>query len=141
MPVIIKISSILVVQSYRQWMYIARFCCPTRRVKLFYKVDGNFASKGVGFLFLKKIDDGGVQVLVRADNATSNIIFNVKAVAGQKVLRLAKGNNVLFFCVPNPPVDPKNPSPDVIQVLLRTGSEAEGEKLFQELKKVVEPES
>jgi hypothetical protein len=111
------------------------------KVKLFYKVDGNFASKGVGFLFLKKIDDGGVQVLVRADNATSNIIFNVKAVAGQKVLRLAKGNNVLFFCVPNPPVDPKNPSPDVIQVLLRTGSEAEGEKLFQELKKVVEPES
>ncbi|CAG0914817.1 unnamed protein product [Notodromas monacha] len=107
------------------------------KTKFFYKVDGEFKPKGVGTLFLKKLESGQVQVLVRTEVVGNTIVFNVILTKGQRVQRLQK-NNVLFICVANPPHDPKVPTESFTPVLFRTGSPASADELFKEFEKAIE---
>ncbi|KAK1875358.1 Nuclear pore complex protein Nup50 [Dissostichus eleginoides] len=81
----------------------------SKKCKLFYKKDSEFKEKGVGTLHLKKSDDDKVQLLIRADTNLGHILLNILLQASLPVSRLGK-NNVMVVCVPNPPIDEKNPS-------------------------------
>ncbi|KFM70641.1 Nuclear pore complex protein Nup50, partial [Stegodyphus mimosarum] len=90
----------------------------SKRCKLFFKKDDNYAEKGIGTLYLKPID-GKTQLLIRADTNLGNILLNIMLSASLPMSRTGK-NNVLIVCIPNPPVDIKNPdSKEAIPILIR----------------------
>lgn len=97
-----------------------------KKCKLFYKKDGNYVEKGVGMLYLKTVDGGKIQLLVRADTNLGNVLLNILLNPQIPTTRVGK-NNVMLVCVPNPPVDPKAdtsaPCPMLIRV--KTGDDAD----------------
>ncbi|XP_033992959.1 nuclear pore complex protein Nup50 [Trematomus bernacchii] len=107
----------------------------SKKCKLFYKKDSEFKEKGVGTLHLKKSDDNKVQLLIRADTNLGHILLNILLQASLPVSRLGK-NNVMVVCVPNPPVDEKNPSSPVpLLIRLKTSEDADQlHKLLEEKK-------
>ncbi|XP_053506558.1 nuclear pore complex protein Nup50 isoform X2 [Ictalurus furcatus] len=107
----------------------------SKKCKLFYKKESEFKEKGVGTLHLKLVSEGKLQLLVRADTNLGNILLNIMVHASMPCTRTGK-NNVMVVCVPNPPVDDKNPSTPVPMLIrVKTAEDAdELHKLLQEKK-------
>ena len=57
-------------------------------------------------LYLKSVDGGKTQLLIRADTNLGNVLLNILLNPSMPTTRVGK-NNVMLVCVPNPPVDPK----------------------------------
>jgi len=97
-----------------------------KKCKLFYKKDGNYVEKGVGMLYLKTVEGGKTQLLVRADTNLGNVLLNILLSPQIPTTRVGK-NNVMLVCVPNPPVDPKADSSAPCPMLIRvkTGDDAD----------------
>jgi nuclear pore complex protein Nup50 len=98
----------------------------SRKCKLFYKKGEEYVDKGVGMLHLKSADNGRTQLLVRADTNLGNILLNILLNPDIPTTRVGK-NNVMLVCVPNPPIDAKNPSSVPLPMLIRvkTGDDAD----------------
>ncbi|NXY44735.1 NUP50 protein, partial [Ceuthmochares aereus] len=94
----------------------------SKKCKLFYKKDNEFKEKGVGTLHLKPAGNGKTQLLVRADTNLGNILLNVLIPPKMPCTRTGK-NNVLIVCVPNPPIDEKNPAVPVTMLIRVKASE------------------
>ena len=90
----------------------------SKKCKLFFKKDGNYVEKGVGMLYLKSVDGGRTQLLIRADTNLGNVLLNILLSASMPTTRVGK-NNVMLVCVPNPPVDPKADSSVPCPMLIR----------------------
>ncbi|KAK9976169.1 hypothetical protein ABG768_021375 [Culter alburnus] len=101
----------------------------SKKCKLFYKKDGEFKEKGVGTLHLKMVAESKLQLLVRADTNLGNILLNIMVPSSMPCSRTGK-NNVMVVCVPNPPVDDKNPSTPV-PVLIRVKTAEDADELHQ----------
>ncbi|XP_051544714.1 nuclear pore complex protein Nup50-like [Myxocyprinus asiaticus] len=100
-----------------------------KKCKLFYKKDSEFKEKGVGTLHLKIVSENKLQLLVRADTNLGNILLNIMVPSSMPCSRTGK-NNVMVVCVPNPPVDEKNPSTPV-PVLIRVKTAEDADELHQ----------
>ncbi|XP_053097812.1 nuclear pore complex protein Nup50 isoform X1 [Pangasianodon hypophthalmus] len=107
----------------------------SKKCKLFYKKENEFKEKGVGTLHLKLVSEGKLQLLIRADTNLGNILLNIMVHSSMPCSRTGK-NNVMVVCVPNPPVDDKNPSTPVPMLIrVKTAEDAdELHKLLQEKK-------
>lgn len=93
-----------------------------KRCKIFVKKDGNFADKGVGTLYIKKIEESGKhQLLVRANTNLGTVLLNLILGTGIPTQRMGK-NNVMLVCIPTPDCKPP-PTPVLIRV--KTGEEAD----------------
>uniref|UniRef100_A0A9J7Z2K1 Nuclear pore complex protein Nup50 n=1 Tax=Cyprinus carpio carpio TaxID=630221 RepID=A0A9J7Z2K1_CYPCA len=103
----------------------------SKKCKLFYKKDGEFKEKGVGTLHLKMVAESKLQLLVRADTNLGNILLNIMVPSSMPCSRTGK-NNVMVVCVPNPPVDDKNPSTPV-PVLIRVKTAEDADELHRTL--------
>uniref|UniRef100_A0A671KZM1 Nuclear pore complex protein Nup50 n=1 Tax=Sinocyclocheilus anshuiensis TaxID=1608454 RepID=A0A671KZM1_9TELE len=101
----------------------------SKKCKLFYKKDGEFKEKGVGTLHLKMVAESKLQLLVRADTNLGNILLNIMVPSSMPCSRTGK-NNVMVVCVPNPPVDDKNPSTPV-PVLIRVKTAEDADELHR----------
>ncbi|XP_043092496.1 nuclear pore complex protein Nup50 [Puntigrus tetrazona] len=101
----------------------------SKKCKLFYKKDGEFKEKGVGTLHLKMVAESKLQLLVRADTNLGNILLNIMVPSTMPCSRTGK-NNVMVVCVPNPPVDDKNPGTPV-PVLIRVKTAEDADELHQ----------
>lgn len=97
----------------------------SKKCKLFYKKDNEFKEKGVGTLHLKTLADQKTQLLIRADTNLGNILLNILVQPSMPCSRMGK-NNVMIVCVPNPPVDEKNPTvPATMLVRVKSTEDAE----------------
>lgn len=107
----------------------------SKKCKLFYKKEAEFKEKGVGTLHLKQTAEGKTQMVIRADTNLGNILLNILLQASLPCSRVGK-NNVMVVCVPNPPVDDKNPaSPVPLLIRVKTAEDAdELHKLLEEKK-------
>ncbi|XP_026065363.1 nuclear pore complex protein Nup50-like [Carassius auratus] len=103
----------------------------SKKCKLFYKKDGEFKEKGVGTLHLKMVSENKLQLLVRADTNLGNILLNIMVPSSMPCSRTGK-NNVMVVCVPNPPVDDKNPSTPV-PMLIRVKTAEDADELHRTL--------
>lgn len=101
----------------------------SKRCKVFVKEDGDFKDRGTGTLYLKKVKDDKVQLIVRADTNLGNILLNflLTSAAAPKQLK----NNVMIGCVPTPDADATKPKSVLIRV--KTGDDAI--ELLQEIEK------
>jgi nuclear pore complex protein Nup50 len=102
----------------------------SKRCKVFVKKDGNFSDRGVGTLFVKKVqvaDKDKYQLIVRADTSLGNLLLNVLLAEAIPTQRMGK-NNVMLVCSPNAG-DPVSP------VLLRVKTESEADDLLKEIEK------
>ncbi|KAL4659347.1 nuclear pore complex protein Nup50-like [Arapaima gigas] len=107
----------------------------SKKCKLFYKKNNEFKEKGVGTLHLKQVAEGKTQLLVRADTNLGNILLNILVHPSMPCSRTGK-NNVMVVCVPNPPVDDKNPTtPLPLLIRVKTAEDAdELHRILQEKK-------
>ncbi|KAM4615346.1 nuclear pore complex protein Nup50 isoform 1-T2 [Polymixia lowei] len=107
----------------------------SKKCKLFYKKESEFKEKGVGTLHLKQTSEGKTQMIVRADTNLGNILLNIIVQSSMPCNRMGK-NNVMVVCVPNPPVDDKNPtSPVPMLIRVKTAEDAdELHKILEEKK-------
>nr|XP_046234493.1 nuclear pore complex protein Nup50 [Scatophagus argus]XP_046234495.1 nuclear pore complex protein Nup50 [Scatophagus argus] len=97
----------------------------SKKCKLFYKKDSEFKEKGVGTLHLKHTTEGKTQMIIRADTNLGNILLNVIVQSSMPCSRVGK-NNVMVVCVPNPPIDDKNPGgPVPLLVRVKTAEDAD----------------
>lgn len=99
----------------------------SKRCKVFVKEDGEYKGRGTGTLYLKKVKDDNVQLIVRADTNLGNISLNflLSSASPPKLLK----NNVMIVCVPTPESDPTKPK----SVLIRVKNEEEATELLQEI--------
>lgn len=93
----------------------------SKRCKVFVKGASDYNDRGVGTLYIKKVDASKIQMIVRADTNLGNIIFNIMIVEGLPVSRMGK-NNVMVVCIPTP--DAK-PPPTSVLLRVKTGEEAD----------------
>ncbi|KOB78222.1 putative nuclear pore complex protein Nup50 [Operophtera brumata] len=94
-----------------------------KKCKIFVKKDGNFVDKGVGTLYVKKIEESGKhQLLVRANTNLGTVLLNLILASAVPTQRMGK-NNVMLVCIPTPDAKPP-PTPVLIRV--KTGEEADG---------------
>lgn len=101
-----------------------------KRCKVFVKKDGNFVDKGVGTLYIKKIEESGKhQLLVRANTNLGTILVNLILVSAIPTQRMGK-NNVMLVCIPTPESKPP-PTP----ILIRVKTSEEADELLQTLDK------
>ncbi|KAI4882477.1 hypothetical protein NFI96_015839 [Prochilodus magdalenae] len=103
----------------------------SKKCKLFYKKENEFKEKGVGTLHLKIVSEGKLQLLVRADTNLGNILLNIMVPSTMPCSRTGK-NNVMVVCVPNPPVDDKNPATPV-PMLIRVKTAEDADELHKTL--------
>lgn len=93
-----------------------------KKCKIFVKKDGNFVDKGVGTLYIKKVEDSGKhQLLVRANTNLGTILVNLILVSAIPTQRMGK-NNVMLVYIPTP--DSK-PPPTPILIRVKTSEEAD----------------
>ncbi|KAJ8725122.1 hypothetical protein PYW07_016080 [Mythimna separata] len=101
-----------------------------KRCKVFVKKDGNFADKGVGTLYIKKVEETGKhQLLVRANTNLGTILVNLILVSAIPTQRMGK-NNVMLVCIPTPESKPP-PTP----ILIRVKTSEEADELLETLSK------
>ncbi|CAB3228524.1 unnamed protein product [Arctia plantaginis] len=101
-----------------------------KKCKIFVKKENNFVDKGVGTLYIKKIEETGKhQLLVRANTNLGTILVNLILVAGIPMQRMGK-NNVMMVCIPTPESKPP-PTP----ILIRVKSSEEADELLATLEK------
>lgn len=99
----------------------------SKRCKVFVKGDKGYADRGVGMLYLKKVEGSAkTQLLVRADTSLGNILLNILLTEGMPAQRMGK-NNVMVVCLPLP--DAQGPS----SVLIRVKNEEEADDLLAEI--------
>ncbi|XP_043964884.1 nuclear pore complex protein Nup50 [Gambusia affinis] len=103
----------------------------SKKCKLFYKKESEFKEKGVGTLHLKRTAEGKTQMIVRADTNLGNILLNILVPPTLPCSRVGK-NNVMVVCVPNPPVDDKNPSV-AVPLLIRVKTAEDADELQKTL--------
>ncbi|KAK2859234.1 hypothetical protein Q5P01_003854 [Channa striata] len=103
----------------------------SKKCKMFYKKDSEFKEKGVGTLHLKQTSEGKTQMIIRADTNLGNILLNIIVQSSMPCTRVGK-NNVMVVCVPNPPVDDKNPSSPV-PLLIRVKTTEDADQLHKTL--------
>ncbi|XP_069484270.1 nuclear pore complex protein Nup50 isoform X3 [Ambystoma mexicanum] len=97
----------------------------SKKCKLFYKKDNEYKEKGVGTLHLKPVGNKKTQLLVRADTNLGNILLNVLVQPSMACSRTGK-NNVIVLCIPNPPIDEKNPNvPVTMLIRVKTSDDAD----------------
>uniref|UniRef100_A0A1B6E577 RanBD1 domain-containing protein n=1 Tax=Clastoptera arizonana TaxID=38151 RepID=A0A1B6E577_9HEMI len=99
----------------------------SKRCKVFVKKDGNFSDRGIGTLYIKKVNDSKHQLLVRADTVLGNILVNVLLSSDIPTQRMGK-NNVVMVCLPTP-----DASPPPTSVLLRVKTSEEADELLKSL--------
>ncbi|KAK7098645.1 nuclear pore complex protein Nup50-like [Littorina saxatilis] len=107
----------------------------TKRCKLFYQKDGQWADRGVGNLHLKLTDGGRTQLIVRADTNLGNILLNILLTPAIPTKRQGK-NNVFLVCTPNPPLDPKNTSTDPVPMLIRVKTAEDADELLAKMEEL-----
>lgn len=101
-----------------------------KKCKVFVKKDGNFVDKGVGTLYIKKVEESGkFQLLVRANTSLGNILLNFILSASITMQRMGK-NNVMMVCIPTPDAQPP-PTP----ILIRVKASEEADELLETLNK------
>lgn len=100
----------------------------SKRCKVFVKSGADYADRGIGTLFLKKVEDK-VQLIVRADTNLGNILLNIIICDGLPTSRLGK-NNVMIVCLPTP-----ESKPPPIPVLVRVKTAVEADELLATLEK------
>lgn len=101
----------------------------SKRCKVFVKSDKSYADRGVGMLYLKKVEGSGkTQLLVRADTSLGNILLNVLLSEGLPTQRMGK-KDVMMICLPLP--DAQGPT----SVLIRVKDEGEANDLLAEINK------
>jgi nuclear pore complex protein Nup50 len=98
----------------------------SKRCKVFVKSGAEFADRGVGMLYIKKVEDK-VQMIVRADTNLGNILLNIILANGLPASRQGK-NNVMLMCIPTPEAKPPPTS-----VLLRVKSGEEADDLLEKI--------
>ncbi|XP_017891421.1 nuclear pore complex protein Nup50 [Ceratina calcarata] len=98
-----------------------------QRCKVFFKKDGNFVDKGIGTLFLKPTPNDKIQLLVRAETCSGNLLLNTLLTESIPTKRMNK-NTVMLACVPNP-----ESSPPPVPVLLRVKTEEDADALLEAL--------
>ncbi|XP_051911073.1 nuclear pore complex protein Nup50 [Hippocampus zosterae] len=103
----------------------------SKKCKLFYRKDDEYKEKGVGTLHLKRTEGGKTQMIIRADTNLGNILLNILLSADVKCSRAGK-NNVVVMCVPNPPVDAREPGAPV-PLLLRVKTADDADQLHRTL--------
>ncbi|KAL6047810.1 hypothetical protein STEG23_034632 [Scotinomys teguina] len=113
----------------------------SKKCKLFYKKDNEFKEKGVGTLHLKPTasqEDSApgagrhqsrislnLNLIDQLDWLTSNILLNVLIPPNMPCTRTGK-NNVLIVCIPNPPLDEKQPTvPVTMLIRVKTSEDAD----------------
>ncbi|XP_067906931.1 nuclear pore complex protein Nup50 [Heterodontus francisci] len=101
----------------------------SKKCKLFYKKDGDFKEKGIGTIHLKPVADQKIQLLVRADTNLGNILLNIMLHPSLPCTRTGK-NNILIVCIPNPPIDEKNPD-TAIPILIRVKTTEDADELHK----------
>jgi len=111
----------------------------TKKCKLFYKKGEAYIERGLGYIHLKRMEDGRLQVVIRADTSLGNILLNIVMSESIAVQRQGK-NNVLMVCVPNPPLDPKD-DPVPIPFLIRVKTEEDADELKERLSDLMKPSS
>jgi len=104
----------------------------SKKCKLFFKKDGNYVEKGVGMLYLKSVDGGRTQLLIRADTNLGNVLLNILLSSSMPTTRMGK-NNVMLVCVPNPPVDPKSDSAEPCPMLIRVKTTEDADELREKI--------
>lgn len=93
-------------------------------------VDGKPKDKGIGMLYLKKLEDGRHQVVVRADNNLGTVILNILL---QKSLPLQKnGKNAIST------VDLQANNQKGMPIIIRVKTEDDADKLLAKMKEVQE---
>ncbi|XP_041471934.1 nuclear pore complex protein Nup50-like [Lytechinus variegatus] len=129
------------------------------RCKVFYKKGSEFKERGVGMLHVKAAG-GTAQLLIRADTTLGNIILNIGVVSSMlsQVTKQGKNKNSIMLLSPlNPPAEKKCPkcnknylnpqestaceegcAPTPTPLLLRVKTEADADKLIEQLKKICE---
>ncbi|CAH2237203.1 jg11176 [Pararge aegeria aegeria] len=101
-----------------------------RKCKVFVKKDGNFVDKGVGTLYIKKIEETEkYQLLVRANTALGNILINLILSSSLPTQRMGK-NNVMMVCIPTPDAKPQPTS-----ILIRVKTSEDADELLETLNK------
>lgn len=101
-----------------------------KKCKVFIKKDGNFVDKGVGTLYVKKIEESGKhQLLVRANTNLGTVTLNMILSASIPMQRLGK-NNVMLVCIPTP-----DHKPPPTTVLIRVKTSEEADELLETLNK------
>ncbi|CAD0198734.1 unnamed protein product [Chrysodeixis includens] len=101
-----------------------------KRCKVFVKKDGNFADKGVGTLYIKKVEESGKhQLLIRANTNLGTILVNMILSSSIPTQRMGK-NNVMLVCIPTPDSKPP-PTP----ILIRVKTSDEADQLLETLNK------
>jgi hypothetical protein len=100
-------------------------CSCYRRCKIFGMVGGNFKDKGVGQLFVKKLDGGKHQMVVRADNNLGTILLNVMLKEGLP-LKKKSAKDVMT-------VDPTGDAGKPLTVLIRVKNEETAKELLEKL--------
>ncbi|KAJ6637694.1 Nuclear pore complex protein Nup50 [Pseudolycoriella hygida] len=101
----------------------------SKKCKVFVKNDKAYSDRGVGMLYLKKVEGSEkIQLLVRADTSLGNILLNVLLSEGMPTQRMGK-NNVMIICLPLP--DAKAPT----SVLIRVKNEEEADELLTQINK------
>ncbi|XP_068163052.1 nuclear pore complex protein Nup50 [Antennarius striatus] len=103
----------------------------SKKCKLFYKKDSEFKEKGVGTLHLKLTEGGKTQMIIRADTNLGNILLNIIAQPSMPCSRVGR-NNVMAVCVPNPPVDDRNPG-GAVPLLIRVKTPEDADELLKVL--------
>ncbi|CRL02505.1 CLUMA_CG015225, isoform A [Clunio marinus] len=101
----------------------------SKRCKVFVKSGTDYADRGIGTLYIKKIEDLKIQLIVRADTNLGNILLNILIIDGLPVSRVGK-NNVMVVCIPTPESKPPPTS-----VLLRVKTETEADELLATINK------
>lgn len=99
-----------------------------KRCKVLVKNGAEYSDRGVGTLFLKKVESK-VQLLVRADTNLGNILLNIIVSEGLPVTRMGK-NHVMVMCVPTP-----ESKPPPVPVLLRVKTAEEADELLETINK------
>ncbi|XP_068627761.1 nuclear pore complex protein Nup50 [Battus philenor] len=101
-----------------------------KRCKIFVKKDGNFVDKGVGTLYIKKIQDSEKhQLLVRANTNLGSVLLNLVLSSAIPTQRMGK-NNVMLVCIPNP-----DAKPPPVPILIRVKTSEEADELLKTLDK------
>lgn len=103
----------------------------SKRCKVYVKVDADYKDRGTGTLYLKKVKDNKVQLIVRADTNLGNILLNT-LLSSTGPANLVK-NNVSLICIPTPESEPKPRT-----VLIRVKTEKDAAELLEEIKKYKE---
>jgi len=92
--------------------------------------DNTFKDRGVGMLHLKAVDSDArkLQLLVRADNATGQLLLNIVVTSSTPLTRAGK-NALTIVCVPNPPIKKAaagdNNKPTSMLIRVKTSDDAD----------------